>query len=184
MLSETQSAQRSTSQPCHQRTALAVIAHRERGLALQRLMSLYGYSLLIAADADTAFALAEAYTPDLLLLDCCLPDDSALTAFARLRAEAPFAQAPIIMLDTLPDAASGAVWLAWGAAAYAPTLPNCAALEAALAALPSASGPSLPPATPQPPASQLVPLSRAVGASAWQPPTSARPLAARLRAAM
>lgn len=183
MRSETQPAQQVTLQPNQPRTAMVVIGHRERGLALQRLLSLYGYSLLIATDVDGAFALSDTYCPELLLLDCCLPFGVAATALARIKAEAPLQHIPIIMLDTLPDETAGAVWLACGVAAYVPTLPDSAALETALAALQSASDPRLPLAV-QATTGEPAVRSRVVGETAWRPISSTQPLTDRLRAAL
>jgi CheY-like chemotaxis protein len=110
---------------------LAIIAHRERGLALQRLLSLSGYNIVLAADAHEAIQLANANQIALLLLDNHLPILGPLATLALLR-QATLCQAPVIVLDTLPDEAARAEWQARDIA-YVPTLPNSAVLEALLA---------------------------------------------------
>ena len=56
-----------------------------------------GYRVITAADSPQAFALANAYRPDLLLLDVRLPEKHAVTTMRQLRATGDF-DAPILAL--------------------------------------------------------------------------------------
>jgi CheY-like chemotaxis protein len=111
---------------------LAILAHQERGLALQRLLGLCGYQVLLAADANEALDLAARYTFELVLLDAQLPEAGPLVALMQLREQTDY-QGPVVVLDTLPDEATRDEWQARNIA-YVPTLPSCATLEVVLAA--------------------------------------------------
>ncbi|MGH7276976.1 MAG: response regulator transcription factor [Candidatus Rokuibacteriota bacterium] len=71
-----------------------------------------------ALDGGTALAHAEAFRPDLILLDVHLPDMSGLEVCARLRRSAQFATAKIVMLTAAAQDADRARGLAAGANHY------------------------------------------------------------------
>jgi two-component system response regulator MprA len=75
--------------------------------ALRRALALEGYEVVVAADGETALALADAQPPDLVILDVMLPGLDGLTVCRRLRAKSA---GPIMLLtarDTVPDRVAG-----------------------------------------------------------------------------
>ncbi|MFJ4920828.1 response regulator transcription factor [Streptomyces sp. NPDC088725] len=76
--------------------------------ALQRSLAFDGYGTEVAADGVDALTKAEAYAPDLIVLDIQMPRMDGLTAARRLRAGG--SKVPILMLtarDTVGDRVTG-----------------------------------------------------------------------------
>jgi DNA-binding response OmpR family regulator len=58
-----------------------------------------GYQIIFAIDATTAISIAQAESPDLILLDIGLPGGDGYQTMARLRALMPLAHIPIIVIS-------------------------------------------------------------------------------------
>ena len=62
------------------------------------------YELVEARDGDEAVELARARRPDLILLDMMMPGRTGLEVLAELRADADFADVPVVMLTARTQA--------------------------------------------------------------------------------
>jgi class 3 adenylate cyclase len=68
---------------------------------LAKLLGNTGYEVVQASDGPAAIAAAEDQRPDLILLDVLMPGIDGIETCQRLRARAPFAHVPILMLTAL-----------------------------------------------------------------------------------
>ena len=95
-----------------------LVAEDEPGIAsfLCRGLTAEGYACLVAGDARTALALAEAEAVDLVLLDLILPDRSGLDVLRVLRARD--ARLPVMILTAREDIESKVSGLDHGADDY------------------------------------------------------------------
>ena len=80
-----------------------VAANRD---TLRELLGEDDFQLIEAADGPTALRLAAETPPDLVLLDVTMPGMDGYEVCRRLRADARFAEMPIIMVTALDDQAS------------------------------------------------------------------------------
>jgi two-component system, OmpR family, response regulator MprA len=75
--------------------------------SLRRALSLEGFDVLLAADGETALALAASAAPALVVLDVMLPGIDGFTVCQQIRARSDL---PVLMLtarDTVPDRVAG-----------------------------------------------------------------------------
>lgn len=77
-----------------------------------------GYDVVSAFDGLEAISLAEAESPDMILLDVMMPVMSGIEVARRLKANKATAQIPIVMLSAASQADSIKQGLAAGAADY------------------------------------------------------------------
>jgi two-component system response regulator MprA len=71
--------------------------------ALRRALTLEGYEVKVAADGESALAMADSHQPDLVVLDLMLPGLDGMAVCQQLRERSP---TPILILtgrDTVPD---------------------------------------------------------------------------------
>jgi CheY-like chemotaxis protein len=68
---------------------------------LQTLLQLDGFDVVMAADSHTAFAKAEAASPDAFLVDYHLADVEGTEFVKQLRASEQFSETPVIMTSGL-----------------------------------------------------------------------------------
>lgn len=68
-------------------------------IALRLMLNAAGYDASEAADGRAALIAAQQHHPDLILMDISLPELDGLEATRALRAQAAFAQLPIIILS-------------------------------------------------------------------------------------
>ncbi len=71
--------------------------------SLRDVFSMEGFDLLTAGDGEAAFESIVRNSPDLVLLDIILPKMDGMTLLKKLRADARFAQLPVIMLTNKDD---------------------------------------------------------------------------------
>ena len=71
--------------------------------SLRDVFSMEGFDLLTAGDGEAAFESIVQNSPDLVLLDIILPKMDGMTLLKKLRADARFAQLPVIMLTNKDD---------------------------------------------------------------------------------
>lgn len=70
---------------------------------LGELLLTSDYNLVYAKDGKEALEKAEAYTPDLILLDVMMPGMNGFEVCSRLRADPQHAEVPILMVTALDD---------------------------------------------------------------------------------
>ncbi|MCU0542394.1 MAG: response regulator [Oscillatoriaceae cyanobacterium Prado104] len=80
---------------------LAVDDNRDNLDLLTQILDLWGCKCVGASDGCTALAAAFDRTPDLIVLDICLPDIDGIELIARLKAEPTLANVPIIAITAL-----------------------------------------------------------------------------------
>lgn len=68
---------------------------------IQGYLAAKGYEVIIAKDGQTAIALAQAQTPNLILMDIQMPGMDGLEAIATIRRDEALQQVPIIALTAL-----------------------------------------------------------------------------------
>lgn len=77
-----------------------------------------GFNLVLATDGEQALAQARRHAPDLIILDLMLPKLDGLEVCRTLRADAAFAQLPILMLTAKSDESDVVLGLGLGADDY------------------------------------------------------------------
>lgn len=94
----------------------------EDELAHQRILSAIlrgeGYSVRVASTAADALAVVRATSPDLILLDACLPDSSGHALCNALRGEPGLEETPVMFISAAHDAASKVLAFGQGAVDY------------------------------------------------------------------
>lgn len=63
------------------------------------------YEIVEACDGDESVDLARSFEPDLIVLDMMMPGRTGLEVLQELRAEARFAETPVVMLTARAQAA-------------------------------------------------------------------------------
>jgi CheY-like chemotaxis protein len=86
--------------------------------AFTLLLEESGYAVAAAATGAEAVRLAEARTPDLVLLDLGLPDMPGLDVARRIKASPATARVPVVALTGRDEPADRDALLAAGCAAY------------------------------------------------------------------
>jgi len=82
---------------------------------LQRMLETEGYELLVGKDGEEALVLAEAETPDLILLDVLMPTLSGFDVCRRLKNMEEFRMTPIVLITGLSDVENRVVGIQAGA---------------------------------------------------------------------
>lgn len=73
---------------------------------LKRMLDYDGYQLLFAGNGPEALEKAEAFSPDVVLLDVMMPGMDGFEVCRRLRANPHLAEIPVVMVTALDDKAS------------------------------------------------------------------------------
>ncbi len=73
---------------------------------LKRMLDYDGYRLLFASNGPEALEKAEAFSPDVVLLDVMMPGMDGFEVCRRLRANPRLAEMPVVMVTALDDKAS------------------------------------------------------------------------------
>lgn len=85
---------------------------------LKKAVELFGHQALLASSGEEGLRQAEQYLPNLILVDCRLPDMDGYRVIAQLRQAASTAKIPVFMLSAGPESESAALALAAGAQDY------------------------------------------------------------------
>ncbi|PDV98427.1 PAS domain S-box protein [Candidatus Chloroploca asiatica] len=131
----------------HQGTILLVEDHAMTVMTIKDFLASYGYNVVSAENGLEAIQMAEAITPDLILMDIQMPVMDGLEAMRRLRANVRFANTPIIALTALTMPGDRERCLQAGANAYLSKPVN---LKTLLKMIDSISGDAHPQAPQQP----------------------------------
>jgi two-component system, cell cycle response regulator DivK len=83
---------------------LAVDDNEDNLLMLLHALDLFGFSSISTLKGQAALPLAQAYQPDLILMDIVLPDLSGLDIICRLKQTVETAHIPIIAVTALARA--------------------------------------------------------------------------------
>jgi two-component system, cell cycle response regulator DivK len=83
---------------------LAVDDNEDNLLMLLHALDLFGFSSISTLKGQAALPLAQAYQPDLILMDIVLPDLSGLDIIGRLKQTVETAHIPIIAVTALARA--------------------------------------------------------------------------------
>ena len=67
------------------------------------VLTMAGYEVIRASSGEAAFALLAASTPDLILLDMCMPGMNGIEVCSKLKAKACWADIPVIFLSSADD---------------------------------------------------------------------------------
>src|SRR5436190_20520139 len=73
---------------------------------LERMLTLEGYFVQLAADAPSAYAAVASYRPDVIVMDVMLPGDTGFTVCQRLKQDAATRLTPVILVTGMTDRAS------------------------------------------------------------------------------
>jgi two-component system cell cycle response regulator DivK len=78
-------------------SVILIVEDNEKNMKLVRdVLQVKGYQTLEAATAEDGIALAQAHSPDLVLMDIQLPGMNGIEALGVLRADAATAEIPVI----------------------------------------------------------------------------------------
>ncbi|MDZ4401180.1 hybrid sensor histidine kinase/response regulator [Prosthecobacter sp.] len=88
--------------PDHE-TILIVDDQEENLRVIGNVLSMMAYDILLASNAEQALQRLAVRTPDLILLDVMMPETDGLTACRQIKAEADWADIPVIFLSADDD---------------------------------------------------------------------------------
>ena len=83
----------------HKRSVLIADDHEDTRLMLRTILEMNHFSVLEAADGQTAVWLTEVAHPDIVLMDYTLPIVDGLTALRRIKANKAVRDVPVIFLS-------------------------------------------------------------------------------------
>jgi sigma-B regulation protein RsbU (phosphoserine phosphatase) len=85
---------------------------------IENVLATEGFATLTSLDGPTAAVLARVQTPDLILLDVLMPEETGFQTCARLKSDPATADIPIIFLSSLDDTKSKVTGLKIGGVDY------------------------------------------------------------------
>jgi DNA-binding response OmpR family regulator len=97
---------------------LIVEDHPEQAVHVSRILSLRGYSTIIAECGELGLTLARKHVPDAMLLDLMLPDINGFDVCRRLRTDPATMLIPVVILSALNDVQHRVHGYRVGATAY------------------------------------------------------------------
>lgn len=104
--------------PGNRPLVLAVDDDEDNLLLMSQSLELFGCSSMSAEDAKSAFALAQKYQPDIILLDMRLPDIDGIEFVRQLKQNIQTMNIPIIAVTALAQEADRKRFLAAGCTDY------------------------------------------------------------------
>jgi len=85
---------------------------------IQRVVESRGHTAVMAADGETALALAATQKPDLIILDLGLPDIDGPTVITQLRRLPGWAQVPVLAVTAWPEETARKMVAAYGGVGF------------------------------------------------------------------
>jgi len=84
----------------------------------RRVLTVHGYRVLHAADAETGLQMAIDHQPDLILMDLGLPDADGQTLVGWMRSVPELSQTPIVVCTAWPEETARRMVEAYGCNGY------------------------------------------------------------------